>query len=186
MTLALLDFPETDEESPEPTRSKGIGGHQRAYRGANDEWLTPPAILQALGPFDLDPCSPVNRPWPTATKHYTVEDNGLIQRWENRVFLNPPYGPETGKWLSRLAEHGNGIALIFARTETEMFHRWGWEAADAMLFLRGRLHFHTVDGERARANAGGPSVLIAYGAENAERLRTCGIEGRFVRLRGPI
>ena len=25
----------------------------------NDEWLTPPHVLQALGPFDLDPCAPV-------------------------------------------------------------------------------------------------------------------------------
>lgn len=24
----------------------------------NDEWLTPPEIVEALGPFDLDPCSP--------------------------------------------------------------------------------------------------------------------------------
>lgn len=85
--------------------------------------------------------------------------------------------------MQRLAEHGDGIALIFARTETEMFHRWGWEEADAMLFLRGRLHFYSVAGERAKANAGGPSVLIAYGAANAERLRTCGIEGQFVPLR---
>jgi len=97
--------------------------------------------------------------------------------------LNPPYGPETGKWLERLAKHGNGIALIFARTETEMFFRWGWEAADAMLFIRGRLHFHDVHGQRAKGNAGGPSVLIAYGTANAEALRTCGIAGQFIRLK---
>ena len=160
----------------------GIGGHQRAYEGATDEWLTPPSIIEALGPFDLDPCSPINRPWPTAAKHYTVEDNGLLMRWNGRIFLNPPYGPETGKWLARLAEHGNGIALIFARTETEMFFRYGWERADGMLFLRGRLHFHYVDGSRAKANAGAPSVLLAYGTENAERLMTCDIEGQYVPL----
>ena len=103
--------------------TKGIGGHQRAYEGRTDEWLTPPEILKAIGEFDLDPCSPINRPWNTAKKHYTVEDNGLIQEWIGRVFLNPPYGPETGKWLQKLAEHGNGIALIFARTETDMFFK---------------------------------------------------------------
>ena len=41
--------------------SLGIGGHQRA-RGGTVEWLTPPKILDALGPFDLDPCAPVVRP----------------------------------------------------------------------------------------------------------------------------
>src|SRR5437763_5696 len=85
-------------------------------------------------------------------------DLGWTRRWTGRVFMNPPYGPETGKWLARLADHGDGIALIFARTETEMFHRHGWQRADAMLFLRGRLHFHSVDGARAAANAGAPSV----------------------------
>lgn len=161
---------------------KGIGGHQRAYQGRTDEWLTPPEIIKTLGPFDLDPCSPVNRPWDTASVHYTVEDDGLSKAWVGRVWLNPPYGPETGKWLQRLAEHGCGVALIFARTETEMFHSWVWEKANAMLFLRGRLHFHTVSGKRASFNAGGPSVLIAYGRPNVERLKESGIAGRFVSL----
>lgn len=162
---------------------KGIGGHQRAYQGRTDEWLTPPEIIKELGPFDLDPCSPINRPWPTAGTHYTVEDDGLSKPWFGRVWLNPPYGPETGKWLERLSEHQNGMALIFARTETDMFHRWGWDKADAMLFFRGRLYFYNVAGVRAKANAGGPSVLIAYGAQNAERLKNSAIEGRFVSLR---
>jgi len=161
---------------------KAIGGHQRAYRGRTDESLTPPRLVEALGPFDLDPCSPVERPWPTAATHYTVEDDGLSRPWAGRVWLNPPYGPQTGHWLRRMAEHNDGISLIFARTETEMFHRYAWGQASAMLFLLGRLHFYTVRGERARGNAGAPSVLIAYGARNAEKLRLSGIEGRFVAL----
>lgn len=159
-----------------------VGGHQTAYRGRTDEWLTPPRLLEALGPFDLDPCSPVERPWPTAAAHYTVEDDGLSRPWEGRVWLNPPYGPRTGRWMRRMAEHGDGIALIFARTETEMFYKYAWLKAAAMLFLRGRLHFYSARGERAKGNAGGPSVLIAYGARNAEKLRLSGIEGRFVAL----
>lgn len=161
---------------------KGIGGHQRAFRGRSDEWLTPPEILAALGPFDLDPCSPVVRPWSTAEYHLTVEHDGLAAHWFGRVWLNPPYGPDTGRWLEKLARHGNGIALIFARTETEMFHEWAWSKADAMLFLRGRLHFHDASGKRAKANAGGPSVLIAYGESNAIKLSECGLPGRFVPL----
>lgn len=151
-------------------------------RGITDEWLTPPEILRSLGEFDLDPCSPVNRPWTTAKNHLTVLDDGLSKVWGGRVWLNPPYGPETGKWLRRLAEHGNGIALIMARTETKMFFDWGWKYASAMLFIRGRLHFYNVSGERAKGNAGAPSVLIAYGRENAESIKSSGIEGQFVSL----
>lgn len=86
------------------------------------EWLTPPEILAALGTFDLDPCAPIVRPWDTAGQHYTIEDNGLAQAWEGRVWLNPPFGAQASKWLARLAAHGNGIALIPARTETVMFY----------------------------------------------------------------
>jgi hypothetical protein len=159
----------------------GMGSHQRAI-GATDEWLTPPSLVKALGTFDLDPCSPVDRPWPTAERHLTIDDDGLQCDWSGRIWLNPPYGQETGKWLAKLARHGDGIALIFARTETEMFFKWGWERAHAMLFLRGRISFHKIDGT-IRGNAGAPSVLIAYGSENAERLRASGIVGQFVQLR---
>lgn len=126
--------------------TKGIGGHTKSYRGRSDEWLTPPWLISVLGPFDLDPCSPVNRPWPTAARHYTIEDDGLAQPWCGTVFCNPPYGPETGKWLEKLAGHGDGMALVFARTETKMFFRSVWGKASAMLFIQGRLHFYRGDG----------------------------------------
>lgn len=161
----------------------GIGSHQSAAM-KNDEWLTPPEVKAPLGKFDLDPCAPVpeKRPWDTAAQHYCVRDDGLAKPWHGRVWLNPPYGRETGLWLARLADHGNGIALIFARTETDMFFRQVWEKADAILFLRGRLHFYYVTGERAKANSGAPSCLIAYGELNVEALASSGLAGQLVRL----
>lgn len=161
-----------------------IGGHQSASM-LKDEWLTPPEILRALGEFDLDPCAPVKRPWPTAAEHYTIEDNGLAQPWHGRVWCNPPYGLEAARWLDRLAQHGNGIALIFARTETRMFFDHVWRRADAVLFIEGRLHFHHVDGSRAAANAGAPSCLVAYGSANRRALSDAqdrGIKGRLITL----
>lgn len=164
-------------------KSKGIGGHQRPNRGASDDWLTPQELIEALGSFDLDPCCPKKMPWRTAeTMLHCGTTDGLSYSWEGRVWLNPPYGPETGLWLERLAAHGNGVALIFARTETEMFHRWGFGFASAMLFLRGRIHFHRADGTRAKFNSGAPSVLVAYGNSNVKALAKSGIEGRLVRL----
>lgn len=153
-------------------RREGMGGHQSAAF-ETDVWLTPPHILDALGPFDLDPCaSPAPRPWPTAAKHYTREDNGLMMPWHGRVWLNPPYGgPHTiGPWMRRMARHNRGAALIFARTETEVFFETVWAVAYAIVFLRGRLFFHHADGTRAKHNAGAPSCLIAYGEDDAARL----------------
>ena len=161
---------------------KGIGGHQNPVMG-KDEWLTPRLLIWALGEFDLDPCSPINRPWATAKKHFTRIDNGLIQPWEGRVWLNPPYGKETHEWMKRLADHQFGTALIFARTETDMFFETVWDLATAVLFLRGRLSFHHVDGSRAAHNSGGPSVLVAYGEHDAERLSKSGLAGKYLRLK---
>lgn len=164
--------------------SKGVGGHQLPYQGKTDEWLTPPEILNAMGPFDLDPCSPINRPFPTAKYYYTKDNCELSGDWFGRVWLNPPYGPSTGKWLKRLAMHQNGIALIFARTETAMFHSWVWEKCHSCLFLLGRIHFHHVDGSRAKFNAGAPSVLVAYGSNNGDVLKQCPLPGKFVMVNG--
>ncbi|MEN6540876.1 MAG: DNA N-6-adenine-methyltransferase [Mizugakiibacter sp.] len=158
-----------------------IGGHHSAA-ALKDEWLTPPGIIAALGPFDLEPCSPILRPWDTAYSHYTIEDNGLAKPWFGRVWCNPPYGLHAAQWLERCAAHGNAIALVFARTETRMFFDHVWPKAYGILFIEGRLHFHHVNGQRAAANSGGPSVLIAYDPENADRLNRCGIQGRFVEL----
>jgi hypothetical protein len=165
---------------------KGIGGHQSAAAGTTT-WLTPKFVLDALGEFDLDPCAaPAPRPFPTAKTHYVErEGDGWKRRWFGRVWLNPPYGQEAGRWLLRLAGHGVGTALIFARTETEDFFAGVWERADAALFLRGRLTFLHPDGTEADSNGGAPSVLVAYGAEDAERLHSCGLEGQFVPIAPP-
>lgn len=161
----------------------GMGSHQSG-RMQSDTWLTPPWLLESLcrehGPFDLDPCAAVPQPWDTARRHFTVFDDGLKQPWSGSVWLNPPYGRETALWLKRLAEHRNSVALIFARTETSMFSELVWGAAQGVLFLRGRLHFHHADGRKARANAGAPSALVAYGARAVERIECSGLPGGWV------
>lgn len=147
------------------------GFNHTASEASKDEWLTPPAIVEALGVFDLDPCSPHpdKRPWATAKEHYYLPMDGLGLPWRGRVWCNPPYGSKTFEWLERLASHGDGIALIFARTETKGFHEQIWAKADAVFFFKGRLAFHHVTGQRG-ASANAPSCLIAYGANNVEAI----------------
>lgn len=166
----------------------GIGGHHSA-KAATEEWLTPPALIDALGgagSFDLDPCTPAVQPWPTAQARYSRADNGLLKPWFGRVWLNPPYSnPGLKQWLARMADHGRGTALIFARTETDAFFRHVWERATALLFMRGRINFHHGNGARAKLNAGAPTVLCAYGMADADVLAFCGIGGQFVPLTIP-
>jgi hypothetical protein len=158
-----------------------MGGHQSAAMGKS-EWITPPGIIKALGPFELDPCASESRPWETAARYYTIHDNGLAKPWSGRVWLNPPYGREAAAWLARLAAHGDGVALIFARTETEAFFEHVWAKAHALLFIRGRVTFHHSNGRLASKNSGAPSCLIAYGGGNMLALEHSGIDGKLLRL----
>ena len=160
--------------------SGAMGSHHSAVAGTTT-WLTPPHVLADLGPFDLDPCA--HPQWPTARTKFVLPTDGLAQPWEGRVWLNPPYGNEAWEWLDKLAAHGRGTALIFARTETAGFVAQVWAKATALLFLHGRLHFHHSDGTRAKANAGAPSVLVAYGQDDAERLHHSTLAGTYVDLR---
>ena len=187
MSATQNTLPFTDEarwHSLPPTSGCGVvgmGSHQSA-RSEKDEWLTPPEIIRALGVFDLDPCAPVKRPWEMASRHYTWQDNGLLKPWKGRVWCNPPYGRETGRWLARCSEHKNATVLIFARTETADWVKHVWGAAHSVMFLFGRLHFYHVDGRRAEANSGAPSALIAYDEPNTVALEACGLPGRIIRL----
>lgn len=154
-----------------------------SHSADTDVWLTPPYLKAPLGEFDLDPCAAINQPWPTAKTHYTKADNGLLKPWFGRVWLNPPYGAEANKWLKRLAEHGEGTALIFARTETKSFFDYVWDVAVAVLFIRGRVKFCYPDGRQCPTNAGAPSCLVAYGYHDFIALLASRHTGKLVALR---
>lgn len=152
-------------------------GHEVA-RQASDDWLTPPFILEALGPFDLDPCASMQQTWPTAARMLTQQDDGLKADWEGRVWCNPPYAA-LARWLRRMADHGNGIALTYARTETRAFTEWVWPHASALMFLAGRVAFYR-PGKHTAVAGPGPSVLIAYGDANRDALLRCKLNGTVV------
>lgn len=158
--------------------------HQRTI-GKNDQWLTPPEIINALGYFDVDPCSAVlangqTLPWSMAGVNVAPPADGLHDDWwrtlkgssKPRVWCNPPFNRyERPKWMKKMAEHGNGILLIPAATETKAFFNYVWSKADAICFVKGRPHFHYENGTRAPFNCGTAIVLVAYGVANASILR---------------
>lgn len=166
-----------------PSSNRWLGGEGQ-HGKRETRWLTPKPLVEALGHFDLDPCGAPGHE--LADRTYLLEngDDGLVAPWTGRIWLNPPYGPGAEAFLSRLAEHGRGTALIFARTETKVFHEQVWDRATAILFLRGRVTFLDASGTAAKANSGAPSCLIAYGERDAAVLAESGLAGRFVRLSG--
>ena len=108
----------------------------------------------------------------------------MSQPWNGRVWLNPPYkNPLIGKFVKKLAEHGNGIALIFNRMDTKLWHDIIFPSATSMLIIKGRITFESPDGVKPNGGAGCGSILVAYGQDNAEVLRDCSIEGKFINLK---
>lgn len=99
-----------------------------------------------------------------------------------RIWLNPPYSkPLIWQFVEKLAEHGNGIALLFNRCDSNKFQDIIFTKATGMMFLRNRIKFFRPDGTRGDSPGCG-SVLIAFGRENAEILRNCSLQGKYVEL----
>lgn len=160
--------------------AKGMGGHQSA-NAATTTWLTPEWIIREFGPFDIDPCAaPSPRPWPTATRHIELPEDGLRAAWEGLAWVNPPYGSETRAWVEKLSGHpAGGIALIFARTDTAVWQEVVFPWANRVLFLRGRVRFCRPDGGAGRFTGGAPSALVAFGALAASRIEKATTEHGF-------
>lgn len=139
------------------------------FTSRRDDWETPQQLFdqftQEFGPFDLDPCaSEQNAKCP---RFFTEADDGLAQPWApHKVFLNPPYGREIGKWVKKAWEESQAGALVVcllpARTDTAWFHNYVLRA-DGLRFLRGRLHFN------GRGPAPFPSMIAVFYSRKEER-----------------
>ena len=124
----------------------------------------------------------INPLWSTAKKMYNKDDDGLKQEWSGRVWLNPPYSrPLINLFVRKLAEHGNGIALLFNRCDNKMFHDIIFKKASGIKFLRKRINFYRPDGTTGDSPGCG-SVLVSFGVENARILRDSKIEGVFLSI----
>lgn len=139
--------------------------------------LTPLDLISKIGSFDLDPCGLQFHK--TANKIISLPDDGLIDEWNGRVWLNPPYS-NPKPFIEKLANHGDGIALVLNSTDTVWFQEYGLEKAKGMFLLKGRPKFTRMDMTDVSIMRG--VVLFAYGIESNELLKNCQLVGRYVAL----
>lgn len=126
-----------------------------------DMWETPQWLYDELNEqynFTLDACAVQENA--KCTNFYSPEKDGLSQPWEGRVWCNPPYGRNIGKWVQKAAGSGALVVMLLpARTDTRWFHDYIYGKAD-IKFLRGRLKF----GE-AKNSAPFPSMVVVFNGE---------------------
>lgn len=116
------------------------------------EWYTPPEFIAAaravMGDIDLDPASSeIANQIVCAKKFYTAEDDGLIQEWRGRAYMNPPYsGDLVGLFARKFVGHfvagdiTEGIVLVNNATETAWFYELV-SSAQAICFTRSRVKY---------------------------------------------
>lgn len=135
-----------------------------------NEWGTPQDLFDKLNKefnFTLDPCSSATNY--KCEKHYTQEDNGLIQDWSNDiVFCNPPYGKDIPLWVEKAyKENQKGatvVLLIPARTDTRYFHNYIYKQHE-IIFIKGRLKFTNEQG-KTQQSAPFPSMIVIMRGDN--------------------
>jgi len=131
------------------------------FSSIDPTWETPQALFDELDQefdFTLDPCC--SHETAKCDKHYTPEEDGLAQDWSGeRVFMNPPYGREIGKWMRKAYEESlRGavvVCLIPSRTDTAWWHDYAMKGE--VRFLRGRVRFGG-----SKAGAPFPSAVIVF------------------------
>lgn len=133
------------------------------FSSASDNWATPQELFNQLNnefAFTLDPCASAYNA--KCAQYYAKEQDELKQNWSGqRVFCNPPYGREIGKWVEKCSEEARKdntlcVMLIPARTDTKWFHDFIYNKAEVR-FLKGRLKFGN-----STNSAPFPSMIVIF------------------------
>lgn len=145
---------------------------QVMFSSKSNEWATPQYLFDELNKrygFNLDPSSTDENA--KCCNHFTICDDGLKQSWGGyRVFCNPPYGREIGKWVEKgytesLKPNTIVVMLLPARVDTKWFHDYCMKGK--IEFIRGRLKF----GE-SNNSAPFPSMIVTFGGNRGENVFT--------------
>ena len=156
---------------------------QLVQQSLSNEHYTPAKYLDAarevLGGIDLDPasCLKANQ-IVRADRYYTAKDDGLRQPWTGRVWLNPPYGGESGVFVAKLVDEylaGNVTAAIILVNAHCTDTAWFQPLFDGVLcFTNHRINFY---GDDDRSGSTHGSVFAYFGDNKqsfSERFREFG------------
>jgi ParB family chromosome partitioning protein len=129
-----------------------------AQNSGENEWYTPPQFIESarlvMGSIDTDPASnPIANATVKAARFFTKDEDGLQQKWEGNVWMNPPYAQplmsQFAEAISEKFETGEieqAIILVNNATETQWFQRMA-SVASAVCFPKSRVKFLDPNGK---------------------------------------
>ena len=134
----------------------------------NDDVYTPPELFEALNlQFDLDVCGPVGwLPWITAKRTFSLGDDGLVQDWVGRVWMNPPFSAPK-HWVAKWLEHKNGVMIAPLSKSNWFMDLWNSEAA----VINNPVRFRFVKPDGSKYSIAFPTAIWAIGESNITALK---------------
>jgi hypothetical protein len=135
--------------------------HMRGALEKSDEHYTPKWLFDHMGiVFDLDVASPIGGSSVPTHKYYTEDDDGLIQPWSGKVWMNPPFS-KPSPWVDKFVENRNGIALLVV-SKSKWFKKI-WVEADGIMPTPPNFKFDRPDGSNKSISF--QTFLFAFGDE---------------------
>ena len=141
----------------------------------NDCLRTPKYITDALGKFDLDPCSGENTRIGKINLWDGRGENGMAEKWNGFVWCNPPFSQKE-IWAEKMIQHGNGILILPERGSAPWFGPLA-EKSGCYFVMGKKINF---EGGSSSNNLG--SILFAFGEIAVQRIKDSGLPGHFVRV----
>lgn len=136
------------------------------FSSKDQTWETPLDLFKNINEiygFKLDVCALPETA--KCEKYFTPEIDGLSQKWGGYCWMNPPYGREQIKWITKAYEESKNnyatvVCLIPARPDTKVWQDIIFKHASAICFIKGRLKFGN-----SKDSAPFPSALVVFGDE---------------------
>jgi len=158
-----------------------VGGVSHSdFPPGSEQWFTPAGYIEraraVMGRIDLDPASCKQAQKTVQAKaYYSVAQNGLRQKWQGRVFMNPPFsaskiGLFVGKLLDEYQAGNVTEAILLTNSQTDA--RWFGEIAkhaSAICFAQPRIKFVQPDGQARTTGLHGQA--FAYLGRNTARFK---------------
>jgi site-specific DNA-methyltransferase (adenine-specific) len=139
--------------------------HDVHFSSERMDWETPNELFDKLNGefgFTLDVCASDDNH--KCDKYFTIETDGLSQKWDGVCWMNPPYGKHLKNWIKKAYEESLGgttvVCLIPSRTDTKYWHEYVMNASE-IRFIVGRVKF-----VGAKSCAPFPSAIVVFNGKS--------------------